>query len=149
MRRATLTDIDAMHVVRLAVRENVLSDVARVTPTHYRNMLENDGRGWLCELNGKVVGFGIADATQRSIWALFVLPDHEGHGIGSQLHDAMLDWLFDISSEPVWLTTGRNTRGARFYEAAGWVSVAGASYLETRYEITAPQFRPRRGAPSL
>ena len=40
MRRATLTDIDAMHVVRLAVRENVLSDVARVTPTHYRNVLE-------------------------------------------------------------------------------------------------------------
>jgi GNAT superfamily N-acetyltransferase len=119
-RIATVADIEAMHVVRLAVRENRLGDPSRVTVEHYREMLTARGKGWVCESDGEIVGFGIADAKERSIWALFVKPGHEGRGIGRAIHDAMVRWLFEVGNAPLWLSTDRDTRAAHFYAAAGW-----------------------------
>jgi hypothetical protein len=70
LRLATVHDIAAMHVVRLAVRENALSDESRVRTEHYRAMLEESGRGWVHEESDKVVAFGIADHAHRNIWAV-------------------------------------------------------------------------------
>ena len=96
-----------MHAVRLAVRENALSDESRVRLEHYRAMLQEFGRGWVHEESDKVVAFGIADHAHRNIWALFVAPGFEGQGIGSELLDVMVKWLFEQSRELVWLTTER------------------------------------------
>jgi hypothetical protein len=41
----------------------------------YRVRLEERGRGWLFEEEGDVLGFAIAEANTRNVWALFVSPD--------------------------------------------------------------------------
>ena len=137
LRPATDHDIDAMHAVRLAVRENALSDEKRVRPEHYRALLQESGRGWVHEESDEVVAFGIADHASRNIWALFVAPGFEGQGIGRELLEAMVTWLFEQSPEPLWLTTGRNTRAERFYSAAGWRAVGTAADGEIRFELSA------------
>jgi GNAT superfamily N-acetyltransferase len=122
LRLATVADIEAMHAIRLAVTENRLTDLSRVTTEKYREMLRERGKGWVVEDDaGVIVGFGIADALSRSFWALFVRPGSERRGVGRALHDAMVAWLFAIDERPVWLTTEPNTRAAGFYAAAGWL----------------------------
>jgi GNAT superfamily N-acetyltransferase len=149
LRVATLADIEAMHRVRMSVEENRLGDPSRVTPAHYREMLETRGRGWVYELAGEpdggIVGFGIADHAARSIWALFVRPGHEGQGIGRALHDAMVDWLFELGDTPLWLTTGPDTRAARFYVTAGWTLEPVQEKGELRFVLDATR-RARTGS---
>ena len=77
LREATPADIEAMHAVRLSVRENVLSDPTRVLLHHYREMLDEHGKGWVFEDATQVLGFAIADHSRRNIWALFVAPGFE------------------------------------------------------------------------
>jgi GNAT superfamily N-acetyltransferase len=120
LRLATFDDIDAMRVIRQAVTENRLSDPTRATPEKYREMLGGRGKGWVWEVSGEIVGFAIADATSRSLWALFVMPEFERRGIGRALHDAMVGWLFTLSRAPIWLSTDAGTRAAHFYRQAGW-----------------------------
>lgn len=129
-----------MHRVRLVVRENVLSDPAKVTLEHYRVMLETDGRGWVFERRGEIVGFAVADNARRNIWALFVLPDHERLGIGRALHAAMLEWLFEISPDAVWLSTTPGTRAERFYVKAGWILAGILPSGEHRFEMTMQRY---------
>ena len=104
-RLATVADIDAIFVVRFAVKENVLSNPARVTREMCIDYLDKLGRGWVCEVEGRVVGFSYAARADHSIWALFVLPDFEGRGVGKALLNAAVDWLFEIGAERVILST--------------------------------------------
>jgi GNAT superfamily N-acetyltransferase len=121
IRLAMVADIEAMHAIRLAVTENRLRDAGRVTTAKYQEMLGERGKGWVFEDDaGVIVGFGIADALSRSLWALFVQPGCERRGAGRALHDAMVTWLFGIDHRPIWLTTEPHTRAAGFYAAAGW-----------------------------
>jgi GNAT superfamily N-acetyltransferase len=122
LRLATVADIEAMHAIRLAVTENRLRDPGRVTTEKYQAMLGERGKGWVFENDtGVIVGFAIADALSRSLWALFVHPGHERRGVGRALHEAMVTWLFAIDDKPIWLTTEPHTRAARFDAAAGWL----------------------------
>jgi GNAT superfamily N-acetyltransferase len=135
VRLAAVADIEQMHRVRLSVRENVLTSVADVTPERYRQILEHDGAGWVFEDNGRVVGFAMADDSKRNVWALFVHPGYERRGIGRALHDSMLRWMFERSSEPVWLVTSPDTRAERFYERAGWHRCGVSDSGEVRFEM--------------
>lgn len=136
VRVATVDDIEAMHRVRLAVRENVLRS-ASVTVRRYQEILERHGLGWVFEEAGEILGFAIADNSKRNVWALFVHPDHEGYGIGRELHETMMIWMFEKSSEPVWLVTDPSSRAAKFYQAAGWVRCGRCDNGETRFEMRA------------
>lgn len=121
IRLATAADIEAMQAIRLAVTENRLSDPGRVTTAKYHELLGERGRGWVFQDDaGVIIGFGIADALSRSLWALFVQPGCERRGAGRALHDAMVAWLFGIDNRPIWVTTEPHTRAAGFYAAAGW-----------------------------
>jgi GNAT superfamily N-acetyltransferase len=145
LRIATPADIEAMHRIRLAVRENRLSDLSRVTPAQYHAMLETRGRGWVYEdssARDTIVGFAIADHSTRNIWALFVQPGYEGRGIGRALHDAMIEWLFAVGDTPLWLTTDAGTRAARFYAAAGRVAAAPPERGEVRLVLVPPTRAP-------
>jgi GNAT superfamily N-acetyltransferase len=133
---ATLADIDAMHKVRLSVLENTLTDPGSIGPGQYQAMLQERGRGWVYEVEGTIVGFAIADHSRRNIWALFVAPGFQRRGIGRALHDAMVTWLFEKSREPLWLTTGPNTRAEQFYETAGWRRTGVEATSELRLELT-------------
>jgi GNAT superfamily N-acetyltransferase len=52
---------------------------------------------------------------------LYVLPQHQGTGVGSTLHDHALDRLRDLGWDEAKLWTLEGNHGARrFYERRGW-----------------------------
>jgi len=134
-KNAETADIPQMQTVRHAVRENVLSDPGLVTDEDCREYLENRGVGWVCEEENKIVGFSIVDLEARNVWALFVHPDFEKHGIGRLLHDTMLDWYFTRTKQNIWLATAPNTRAERFYRKAGWKEIGLHGRNEIKFEM--------------
>lgn len=140
VRVATEADIPAMHRIRLAVRENRLADPSMVQPDDYLPLLGRDGRGWVAEVDGAIAGFAVADLVRRNVWALFVDPEAERHGVGRRLHDVMMDWFAAQGVERVWLSTDPGTRAEAFYRAAGW-EYAGDQRGEARYEMRLPAVR--------
>jgi GNAT superfamily N-acetyltransferase len=137
LRQARQEDIAGMHRVRLAVRENVLRSSV-ITEAHYLPAIKATGRGWVVEVDGRVVGFAIGNAETGNIWALFVDPEHEGRGHGRALHDAMVEWLFSRGLRHLWLGTDPGTRAERFYRAAGWRCTGKAANGEALYELRNP-----------
>lgn len=127
-----------MHSVRLAVRENTLSDPNRITQADYFAALDELGRTWLIESDGVVVAFATGYKT-GSIWALFVHPDHEGLGHGKSLHEVVVGWLWSLGHERIWLTTGPGTRAEHFYISQGWQRTGEASGDDIRLQLGAPQ----------
>lgn len=142
LRVALASDADAMHVVRLAVRENRLSRPDRIVHADYLAMVERDGRGWVAEIDGRIVGFAVADLCRSNVWALFVDPEHERRGIGRALHDVMMEWfLAQAGVERVWLTTAPGTRAESFYRRAGWRECGLDPHGEARFEFDRPVSR--------
>lgn len=134
-RRATVEDIAAMSRIRRAVRENALSNPARITEAMYRHHLDALGRGWVALLDGEIVGFSCADRTDSSIWALFVDPAREGLGAGRGLLRLAVEWLFDIGNHEVRLGTQADTRADRFYAAQGWTREGMRNDVEVGYRL--------------
>lgn len=134
IREAGIEDIDALSVVRLAVKENVLNNPALVTHQDYVDYLTVHGKGWLAEIDGVTAGFAIASLYHNNIWALFVHPRFEKNGVGKQLHHTMMDWYFSQTDKPVWLSTAPGTRADAFYRKAGWNDV-GISGNEVKFEM--------------
>ena len=127
-----------MNHLRLQVRENMLSDPGRITEAMTAQAITADGRGWVWEDAGTIVGFSIALDADPSIWALFVLPGHEGRGVGSALHDAAVDWLWSRGAACIWLSTDPGTRAERFYRDRGWRETAVLPSGEVRLELQRP-----------
>ena len=135
-REAALADIPQIQVVRNAVQENVLSDPSLVTDKDCEDYITRRGKGWVCEINGTIAGFSIADLEDHNIWALFVHPDHEKKGIGRILHETMLDWYFSQTSHNVWLSTAPSSRAESFYRKAGWKDVGLYGKNEVKFEMS-------------
>jgi len=135
-REARITDIPQIQIVRHSVKENTLSDPALVTDQDCATYLTMRGKGWVCEIDSRIVGFAIADLLDNNIWALFVHPECEGRGIGRYLHDTMLDWYFSQTREKVWLGTESGTRAAQFYRKSGWTEAGTHGKGESRFEMT-------------
>ncbi len=142
-RCAERRDIPQIMQVRLAVRENQLSNPELVTASDCLDYIENRGRGWVCEIESKVLGFAIVDLVERSVWALFLHPDFEGRGIGRKLHDIMLDWYFDQTDETICLGTDPGTRAEGFYRAAGWEAKGLRANGELHFEMTKANYQAR------
>jgi GNAT superfamily N-acetyltransferase len=135
-RTATKDDILSLHAIRTAVTENVLSDPGRITQTDYKEMLELNGKGWVCEVNDEIAGFAIVDLKNQNIWALFVHPDSEGKGIGTALFRLMVDWAFGQGIDKLWLGTAPGTRAERLYSSTGWQKIGLEKNGEMRFECT-------------
>ncbi len=132
-REAHITDIPEIQIVRNAVKENMLPDPALVTNEDCIEFLTQRGKGWVCEIDNKIVGFAIADLKENNIWALFVHPDFDKKGIGSKLHDMMLDWYFSQTQETVWLGTDPGTRAESFYKHKGWIPAGNHGSREVKF----------------
>ena len=133
LRQATRADVAGMQRLRRAVRENRL--VSRViADAEVIEAIERRGRGWVVEHDGLLVAFAIGDATDGSVWALFVDPLHEGRGHGRRLHEIMVEWLHSQGHALIWLTTDPGTRAQRFYERAGWLGRGPQANGELRFE---------------
>jgi GNAT superfamily N-acetyltransferase len=135
-REAVVEDIAQIQMVRNAVKENMLSNPALVTDEDCKEYLTVRGKGWVCIIDDRIVGFAIADLKDKNIWALFVHPDFEGKGIGKTLHDTMLDWYFNQTKETVWLGTAPHTKAERFYRKAGWKEVGMHGPKEIKFEMS-------------
>lgn len=136
IRVANINDISQIQVVRNAVKENTLSNPNLVTDEDCRIFMTERGKGWVCEIDDKIVGFSIADLQDKNIWALFVHPDFDRQGAGRQLHDVMINWYFSKTKETVWLGTAPGTRAEAFYRKAGWKVVGMHGKGEIKFEMT-------------
>lgn len=119
-RQATAADVNRMIDIRTSANENVLSDPSQATTKAYLDYLSHQGRGWVCEVDEQVVGFCIADKVNHRIWALFIEPDYESMGIGKQLLQLAVNYLFNIGANEITLCTQADTHADRFYQSLGW-----------------------------
>lgn len=143
-RNAVLEDIGQIQVVRHLVKENTLSNPDLVPDKDVAFYITEKGKGWVCEINAKIVGFAIVDVKEHSIWALFVDPDFAGHGIGKELHRLMIDWYFEQTQELLVLGTAPYTRAELFYEMQGWKSVGNYSNGEVKFELTYERWQEKK-----
>lgn len=135
-REAQLADIPQIQVVRHSVKENTLSDPSLVPDSNVADWITRRGKGWVCEIDGTIVGFAIADLQDHNIWALFVDPAFEGKGIGGKLHQLTLDWYFAQTRQTVWLDTAFNTRAETFYRMKGWRPAGTHGSKEIKFEMS-------------
>jgi len=140
-REAVCDDIKEMHIIRLAVKENVLGNPLAVTENDYIDFITTKGKGWVCELNNNILGFAIVDIKDHNVWALFVDPEQERKGIGTRLHNIMLDWYFANHTEKIWLGTAPHSKAERLNRKAGWKEVGVEKNGDLRFELTAADHR--------
>lgn len=110
------------------------------------NHISNDAVVYVVDHHG-IVGFvmtGISeDGKAAELFAIYVDPEHWGHGHGHELLEAAETHLATLNFENtiLWVFEG-NERARRFYEAHGWkesnrsalLQVGGADLTEVRYE---------------
>jgi GNAT superfamily N-acetyltransferase len=134
-REAVIRDIAQIQFVRNAVKENMLSDPALVPDKDVEEYLTRRGKGWVCEVDKKIVGFSIVDLVDNNVWALFVHPDFEAMGAGKKLHQMMMDWYFVQTKEKIWLGTEPKSRAETFYRMQGWKEVGIHGKGEIKFEM--------------
>ncbi len=138
LRQATPADMPGIWEVRYSVTENTLAP-GRISDEELRAALQDTGRGWVVESDGRIDGFAIGHGQTGNIWALFVRPDAQGRGHGTRLHTAMLEWFRTQPVPLLWLCTGTHTRARRFCEQHGWLCVGPSGAEEVRYERPNPR----------
>ncbi len=90
-----------------------------ITEVSISEMIAASHCAWVATVNGDVVGFSMIDAGDASLFAAFVLPAHEGKGLGKELVLAAEKELFKHHPE-IWLETEKDSRAAGFYRHLGW-----------------------------
>ncbi len=105
----------------------------------------------VADLDGTVGGFASigpcrdddADGAGE-VYAIYLLPELRGQGLGRQLMAAALGSLagFDFDEATLWVLDG-NDRARRFYEAGGW-SADGANKVEDGSGFLIAEVRYRR-----
>lgn len=142
--RTTAEDVEALFDVRTSVRENHLSRAQLaalgITPESVPERLRTTSRAWIAEAEGRAVGFAMADAAERTVFALFVRPGHDGRGIGRALMAEAEAWLFASGAAEIWLTTGGDPalRAHGFYRRLGWTPAGTEPDGQLRYVRAAP-----------
>lgn len=136
IRPATPQDVAALLQVRTAVKENHLS-LAQLAERGITEATLHEALSgpvlcaWVAEDGSSVVGFAMIDLDAASLFALFVLPTHEGRGIGSALLAYAEQALFAHHPQ-IWLETARDSRAARLYQARGWGDTAAVGEHDVR-----------------
>ena len=100
-RQAIPEDIPQIQIVRNSVKENQLSKPNLIPDELVEEFITKRGKGFVCEIDKKIVGFSIVDFVENNVWALFLLPKFEGKRIGKKLHQLMLDEYFSKTKETI------------------------------------------------
>lgn len=123
IRLAEARDVAGIFHVRTSAGENMLTRAELadlgITEESITDMIEAAPCAWVAVEGDEVVGFSMIDPDEGSLFAAFVLPSHEGRGLGRRLVEAAERQLF-IDHPVIWLETGRDTRAAGFYRLLGW-----------------------------
>lgn len=127
VRTAAHDDVKAMFEVRTSVRENHMSleelaDIG-ITPETLPEMLSGTGRGWVALDHGILVAFAMAEASEATVFAIFVRASHENRGLDRLLMNEAEKWLYSEGCAEIWLLTDPNpeVRANGFYRHLGWV----------------------------
>jgi GNAT superfamily N-acetyltransferase len=134
-REAKNQDIEKMHAIRLSAINQQLSGITLTGPEDYRPLLEGQGKGWVCEVEGDLLGFALVALPQARVCALVVYPGLEDDFIGRMLHDMMTSWCFARGIPRLLLTTMPNARANLFYGKAGWLQTGTGPDGEISFEL--------------
>lgn len=138
-RPISLSDLPALFSIRTATRENrfTLGELrtAGITEASVTAMLEETHSGWLCEEEGRALGFAMVDESTGELWVIAVIPEAEGRGIGSELLRRGEERLRALGHRVLWLYTSVDPalRAYGFYITHGWEE-AGVENGELRME---------------
>lgn len=90
-----------------------------VTPESIALAVSSAPCSWVATVGNDVVGFAMVDLDSACLFALFVLPQHEGRGIGTCLTLTCEQALF-MRHSSAWLETAEGSRAVRLYRYLGW-----------------------------
>ena len=137
IRVATPADIDMIFDIRTSVRENHLSrdQLAElgITPDTIRQAIRGTPCAWVAVVNGAGAGFSMVDVESGCVFAAFVRPEYEGHGLGRGLMGEAEALLFK-HHRTIWLETAEASRASGFYRSLGWQPVARLPEGDVRFE---------------
>lgn len=129
IREMNAADIPDVFAVRLSTTENSvtmeeLEAEYELTPETLAAAMQLSAKGWVCEVDGQVVGFAMGDSETGEMTVIAVLSQFERRGIGQMLLDNVRDWLFDSGHDEIWLLTTPNPsfRAYGFYQSQGWTA---------------------------
>ena len=127
LREIEISDIPQLFSVRIATWHNPRGAIELqelgITPLSVEKLLRTSHKGWLCESEGKVIGFAIGDRSTGELWVIAVLKQFEGLGIGRRLLSEVEAWLRSSGWKRIWLTTDTDERfrAVGFYRRMGWM----------------------------
>ncbi|WP_275545867.1 GNAT family N-acetyltransferase [Pseudomonas sp. Marseille-Q0931] len=139
LRPATVADIHTLFDIRTSVVQNHLSreQMAElgITPAALAEAIDQAPCAWIAELGGVAAGFAMVDLEAGELFALFVRPQAEGHGLGRLLLGAAETALFQ-HHESIWLITDghESIRANGFYRRYGWELADAVDERDMRYE---------------
>lgn len=90
-----------------------------VTPEAIAQAVGSAPCAWVATVDKEIVGFAMVDLSSACLFALFVLPEHEGCGIGTRLTRTCELALFE-RHPTAWLETANGSRAAQLYRHLGW-----------------------------
>ncbi|AIR03223.1 GCN5 family acetyltransferase [Cedecea neteri] len=141
LRDAVLADIETIFTIRTSVKENHLSreEMAEmgITPQTIADIIAESPCIWLVEVDDEPAGFAMAIAEEACLFAMFVLPQFEGLGLGKLLLKKAEAFLF-AQQPTIWLETAANSRAASFYQRNGWLPVGEQDSEDIRFEKSRP-----------
>ena len=92
---------------------------------------------WVAEQSDAVIGFVAAilhpDELMGEVWMVAVDPDHQSHGVGTELTDVATDWMREAGMTHAVVSTGGDAGHAparRVYEKAGYRPFPGVNYFK-------------------
>jgi len=80
-------------------------------------------KGWICEVDKVAAGFIITNNDSGEISVIAVSQLFEGRGIGKQLLDEAVSWLYSLGHYELWLyeNPDPSIRAYTFYRTYGWI----------------------------
>ncbi|VEB97563.1 putative acetyltransferase [Cedecea lapagei] len=141
LRDATRDDIETLFSIRTSVNENHLSreEMAEmgITPQTIADIIAESPCIWLADVDGQPAGFAMVTAEEACLFAMFVLPQFEGLGVGKLLLKKAEAFLF-AQQPTIWLETAAGSRAANFYQRHGWQPVGEQDGEDIRFEKSRP-----------
>ena len=128
IRELIAADIQDVLVLRKSTVENIVTqedfDAWGVSTDSLARALNDNVKGWVYEVEGKIVGYVMAASDSAQVLVLAVHPQFEGKGVGGGLLGVAESWLCSNGHSRLWLKTSTNKsfRAYGFYLHHGWRS---------------------------
>lgn len=87
----------------------------------------------IAEIDGVPAGFAMPDVEEGCVFAAFVRPEFEAHGLGRALK-ANAEALLFQHHKTIWLETAEASRASGFYRNLGWLPVENLPEGDVRFE---------------